>query len=138
MFEVTGESKIRDPQGIKGTDFRIKESRVGIGWCLFKATLEDELDQEYPKNNNGRKKLYIREGRYKEQILRGLGRAPPPDPTKMPPRRTQSWLDFTIETFEYQSHDNAKFSYRRKKKKVPKAKEDDSYDRRAFIANDTV
>ena len=51
LFEITGESKIRDPQGIKGTDFRVKESRVGIGWCLFKATLEDELDQEYPKNN---------------------------------------------------------------------------------------
>jgi hypothetical protein len=62
-----------------------------------------------------------------------LGRAPPPDPTKLPPRRTQSWLDFTIETFEYQSHENSKFAYRRKKKKIPKVNDDDGYDKRAFI-----
>ena len=135
LFEITGESKIRDIQGIKGTDFRVKEQRVAIGWQLFKVTMEDDFDKEFMRKNNGQKKLVIREGRYKEQIMRGSGRPPPPDPTKMPPKRTKSWMDFTIETFVYETMENSKYAYRRKKKKAVKVKEDDGYDRRAFIPN---
>lgn len=67
--------------------------------------------------------------------MRGSGRPPPPDPTKMPPKRTKSWMDFTIETFVYETMENSKYAYRRKKKKAVKVKEDDGYDRRAFIPN---
>lgn len=70
--------------------------------------------------------------------MRGTARPPPPDPTKMPPKRTKSWIDFTIETFEYTTMENSKFAYRRKKKKPPKVDEDDGYDRRAFIPNEDI
>ena len=66
LYEIIGESKLRDPEGHKGTDFRVKEQRLAIGWKLFKASLVDEFDKEYPKKHNGKKKLIIKEGRYKE------------------------------------------------------------------------
>ena len=70
--------------------------------------------------------------------MRGSGRKPPPDPKKPPAKRTKSWIDFTIETFEYESMENSKFAYRRKRKKQKKQNEDDGYDRRAFIPDDTI
>jgi hypothetical protein len=138
LYEVTGESKIRDPQGEEGTDFRIKESKLSVGWKAFRASLEDEFDKDFPAKHNGKKKLVIKEGRYKDQLCRGTARKPPPDPTKLPPKRTRSWIDFTLETFVYETYENNKFAYRRRTRKIKKEKDNGLYDKRAFIPNDDI
>lgn len=104
--------------------FKVYEERKLVGWDIFKVTKED-----------ANKTITI--GRFKEQLLGGISQKPPIDYTKRI-RRVSSWLDFTIETFEYDSLENQKFAFRRRKQRKKKNEDEDGYDRRAFIPNDTV
>lgn len=77
-----------------------------IGWFIFKAT---DLA------------LRIREGRFKNILFRIPKDKPPPNPKKKLDAMDTA-LDFTIEIFEYTSHDKQLFSFRRRKKIPPELK----------------
>lgn len=103
--------------------YKVFEKKSQIGWKIFEVTFGKEKE--------------IKIGRYKEELLKTPSQKPPIDYSKRI-RNTGSWIDFTIETFEYESFENRKFAFRRRRQPKNKNKDGDIYDRRAFIPNDEI
>lgn len=112
--------EVKDEGGILEypNSYKVYEKRNRIGWVIFQAT-------------NG--EFLLKEGRYKNQICRLPVRKPPLDPSKKI-NYTKSYIDFTIQIFEYTTADNSLFAFRRRKKRK-EPKQIFKIDERPFIPN---